>query len=186
MEHWFGLRRLSFKFLFVQGSVIFLGKPYRIATQIPTNKFRMMIRIDSFPSFVTSKAVFDTKRITAYGTEWFVTILLCKYCQTSNKYIDVNSSSPEQPEFFATFVYGTRSDGKECSFDVEATVKFKRPPTAKEFRFSHKFCFNLTTNFFGWGGCSTVSRIDVILALLFVVIFFYHKFSIFWTRARAI
>ena len=103
-----------------------------------------MIRINNFPTFVTSKAVFDTKRINAYGTEWFVKILLCKYCQTNKVYIPVTPSSIDPPETLGAFVCGMRRDRKECSFDVDATFKFKQPATASEYQLSHKFSFNST------------------------------------------
>ena len=141
--------------------MIFLGKPYRIATQFPTNKFQVMIRIDSFPSFVTSKAVFETERITAFGTEWYISIELYKYCQISKANILVTPSSIDQPEALAAFVCGRRNDRKECSFDVDATFKFKRPSTAREFRYSHKFSFNSAKNCASWGD-RQFARIDVI------------------------
>ena len=153
------------KIEFLRASVFkvqcFLGKPYQIATQIPTNKFQMMIRINNFPSFVTSKAVFDTKRINAYGTEWYIRIFLCKYCQTSNEHKIVKSTSTDQPETLGAFFCGTRSDGKECSFDVDFTFKFKRSSTAREMRFSENFSFNSTENLDAWG-CVDFSTIDVI------------------------
>ena len=147
--------------------MIFLGKPYHIATQFPTTKFQQLIRINNFPTFVTSKAVFDTKRINAYGTEWFVKILLCKYCQTNNKYIDV-TSSPDQlePETLAAFVCGIRSDRKECSFDVGATFKFKQSDSVQQRRYFHRFCFDSTKDYYDWGYLDFV-RIDVIFALFY-------------------
>ena len=142
--------------------MIFLGEPYQIATQFPTTKFQQMIRINNFPSFVTSKADFDTKRINAYGTEWYVKIPLYKYCQTSKEYIHVTSSSPDQPETLGVFVHGIRSDQNECSFNVEATFKLRGISTAKQERYSHKFCFTSTKNLDTWS-YRNFKRIDVIL-----------------------
>ena len=134
----------------------------------------MMIRIDSFPSFVISKDQFDTKRINAYGTEWHINIQLYKYCQTYKKFIHVTPSSPDQPETLAAFVCGRRSDRKECSFDVDATFKFKRPTTAQENRLSHKFCFNSTKQYDSWGSYG-LAGIDVIF-VIHTISPFDHKF----------
>ena len=142
--------------------MIFLGEPYQIATQFPTIKFQVMSRINNFPSFVTSKAEFDTKRINAYGAEWFIAIEWYKYCQTGKKYIHVTSSSPDQPETLGVFLYGIRSDQKECSFVVEATFRLKQKSTAREWRYSHKFCFTSTKNCDSLG-YRNFERIDVIL-----------------------
>ena len=126
-----------------------------------------MIRIDRFPSFVTSKAEFNTKRINAYGTEWYIAIELFKYCQTRNKYKIVKSTSPDQPETLGVFVYGRRRDQKECSCFVEATFKLRHISTAAEWRYSQKFCFTSTKNCESWGS-RQFARIDVILASFFV------------------
>ena len=108
------------------------GNHYLTSSEIlrrPTSrtKFSILVRIENFPSFVTSKAEFNTKRITAYGTEWYISIKLCKYCQTSKEYIRATPSTTDQLETLGAFVCGTRSDRKECSFDVGATFKFKNP-----------------------------------------------------------
>ena len=147
-----------------------------------------MVRIDNFPLFVTSKAVFDTKYFNAYGTEWYITISLYKYCQTRKGQKRVTSSSVnDQPETLGAFVYGTRSDRKECSFDVDETFKFKRPSTALEVQYSHKFSFGLTKHFDSWGS-RQFARIDVILILPFFCQFFdiFINFRIFWTSTMAI
>ena len=84
-----------------------------------------MIRIDDFPSFVASKDVFNTKRINAYGAEWYIAFELCKFCQTNNEHKFLKSISTDQPETLGVFVVGRRSDQKECSFNVEATFKLR-------------------------------------------------------------
>ena len=132
-----------------------------------------MVRIDNFPLFVTSKAVFDTKYFNAYGTEWYITINLYKYCQTSKEQKHVTSSSVnDQPETLAAFVCGRRSDLKECSFDVDAIFKFKRPLTAPKYRYSQKFIFNSINQYCESWGYTKVARIDVILTLSFFINFF--------------
>ena len=166
--------------------MIFLGEPYQIATQVPTTKFQQMIRINNFLSFVTSKAEFDTKRINAYGAEWYIAIEWYKYCQTGKEYIPVTSSSPDQPDTLGVFVHGIRSDQKECSFNVEATFKLRGISTAKQERYSHKFCFTSTKNLDTWG-YRNFKRIEVILLYRF---FFpalsTTNFRIFWTWRMAI
>ena len=124
----------------------------------------MMIRIDRFPSYVISKAEFDSKPISAYGAEWYINIRLYKYYQTDKKYIHVTSSSLDQPETLAAFVFGRRRDRKECSFNVDATSKFIQPDTAQEDMESHKFVFSSTKQCIGWGR-PEFARIDVFLTL---------------------
>ena len=125
-----------------------------------------MVRIDKFPSFVTLKTEFNTKHFNAYGTEWYISIQLYKYCQTSKEHKRVTSSSiNDQPETLGAFVYGTRSDGKKCSFDVDANFKFKRPSTAGGRRYSsEKFSFN-STKHNDARGYIQFGLIDVILTL---------------------
>ena len=149
-----------------------------------------MIRIDDFPSFVTSKDLFNSKSINAYGAEWDIAIQLLKYCQccqTNNDHILVNSTSTDQPETLGVFVYGVRSDQKECSFVVEATFKLKHISTAREWRYSHKFCFTSTENCDSWG-YRDFMRIDVILLIIFCQLFWLLtiNFRIFWTSTKAI
>ena len=146
-------------------------------------QFSILVHIENFPSFVTSKAEYDSVSINFNNTEWYVRIELYKFYQESNEYIRVTPSSADQPETLAAFVCGERSDQKECAFDVDATFKFKQP--AREDRESHKFCFNLTKHYDSWG-YRKLARIDVILDLLFVVIFFTVNFRIFWTFEMAI
>ena len=149
----------------------------------------MMIRIDRFPSYVISKAEFDSEPISAYGAEWYINIRLYKYCQTDKKHIHVTPSSPDQPETLAAFVCGRRSDRKECSFDVDATFKFKQPTTAQENRFSHKFVFDSTNQHYDSWGSYGLAGIDVIFVILLAVILLALmtiNFRIFWTSAMAI
>ena len=110
----------------------------------------------------------------------------------SNKkdYIPVTSSSPDEPETLGAFLWGVRSDRKECSFDVDATLKFKRPSTASEFRDSNsdKYCFNSTNRYrcVAWG-YPNLARINVILLCNFLSPFCLTiNFRIFWTSAMAI
>ena len=146
-------------------------------------QFSILVYIENFPSFVTTKAEYESVSINFNNTEWFVTINLYKYCQTNKGNIRVTPSSPDQPETLAAFVCGRRGGQKECSFDVDAIFKFKQP--AREDRESHKFCFNSTKHYDSWG-YRKLARIDVILDLLFVVIFFTINLRIFWTFAMAI
>ena len=126
-----------------------------------TIKFSILVHIEHFHSFVTSKAEYESVSINFNNTEWYIKIRLYKYCQTSKEDIRVTSSSSDQPETLGAFVCGKRSDRKECSFDVEESFKFKRPTTAQENRESHKFCFNSTKQYESWG-YRNFAKIDVI------------------------
>ena len=150
-----------------------------------TMKFSILVHIKNFHSFVTSKAEYESVSVNFNDTEWYICIQLYKYCQTDKKNLLVTPLSPEQPETLGLFLCGRRSDQKECSFDVGATFKFKRPRTAQKNRISNKFCFNLT-NHDESRGERRFGRIDVILALSFFLNFFYVNFRIFWTRPMAI
>ena len=127
----------------------------------------MMIRIESFPSFVISKAQLESKRINAYGTEWYVKIGLYKYCQTSKKYIRVTSSSSDQPETLGAFLCGRRSDQKECLFIIDKTFKFKQDSADPEYwsSSSNKFVFNSTNHYHNSWGYFNLARINVIFTL---------------------
>ena len=77
--------------------LIFLGQPYQIATMTnePINKtqLQLQIRIDDFPSFVDSKANYETKAGTFEYVDWFIVIDLNKYRQESKSYITLSSTS---------------------------------------------------------------------------------------------
>ena len=152
-----------------------------------TIKFSILVRIEHFPSFVISKAKYKSFSINFNNTEWFIMIRLYKCGQTSNDDICVTSSSTEQPETLGAFLCGKRSDRKECSFDVNAIFKFKRPSTAMELRFSHKFNFNSTEHYYDSWGSRKSARINVILLYHFLSIFCLTvNFRIFWTSAMVI
>ena len=127
-------------------------------------QFSLLIHIENFPSFITSKAKYESKRITVNNTEWYIHLNLKKYCQTGKEYIRVPPSSLEQPETLAAFVYGERRDGKECSFDVKATFNFKQPETVDEGIdeevVAHKFSFCASSTKFNWG-LPKLAKIDV-------------------------
>ena len=144
-----------------------------------------MIRIENFPLFVTSKAEFESERINAYGTEWFIHIQLYKYCRTSKEYILVNSSSSNKPETLSAFLCGRRSDRKKCSFDVDKTFMFKQESADRENwgSISHKFGFDSTNYYAAWGYYD-IARIDVILFYQFLTLII--NFRIFWTSEKAI
>ena len=133
----------------------------KILKQSTQRTIQFSILVENFHSFVTSKAEYESVSINFNNTEWYIYVQLFKYCLTSKEYIRITSSSTEQPETLGVFVCGRRSDQKECSFDVDETFKFKRPLTAKEVRYSHKFNFNSTRNLDSWGS-RQLSRIDVI------------------------
>ena len=115
------------------------------------NTLSLLIRIDNFPSFVTSKARHNTRDIILNNnTRWYFLVAagMRKYCQTSEKYICINTDTSDQPETLGAFVIGK---GIDCSFDVVAKFKFKKPhPLDAKNEFTIKFCFNSSNND-GWG-----------------------------------
>ena len=123
-----------------------------------------MMRIDDFPSFVTSKAEYETKPMKVYGTEWRIRVYVCKYCPANKKTIHIFPSSPDQPETLGAYVCGIRRDHKECSFDLDASFQLKSSSTTRELRYSHKFVFNSTDYYNSWG-FPEFGKIDVFLAL---------------------
>ena len=122
-----------------------------------------MIRIEGFSSFVASRNEFNSNRISVGGKdkcEWDISLQFCRYNRIRKEFFCVISSSPE-PETLGAFVCGTRSDQKECSFDVDAIFRFKRPSTAPDCRYSHKFDFNSENRHYDSWGYWDLARIDV-------------------------
>ena len=108
----------------------FLGQPYQIATS-STDKMQLQteICIDDFPSFVKSKAISETKAGTFDGVNWFIVIDLSKYCQESKRYITLNSTSSDTPEFLGIYFYCESNPNASTSrrfFSIDASIKFKR------------------------------------------------------------
>ena len=140
MANGFRIKRLSIGICFSLSHLllvaIFLDKPYQVATNfgIPEIRFQIGIRIENFPSFVVSKTKYYTDEIIVNDTEWYIRLSLMKYCQNENKYIFVTPSSNEQPENLVAFIFGRRSDRKDSSFIVYASINFKQPPTPVRFR----------------------------------------------------
>ena len=119
------------------------------------NKLSLLIRIDNFPSFVTSKARHCTRNIIVNNTHWSIILDLRKYCQISAKYIHINAKTSDQPETLGVFVNGKGEKGINCSFDVVAKFKFKQPhPLDNGNEFTKIVCFNLSNGYgvaVGWG-----------------------------------
>ena len=137
----------------------------KILKQSTNRTIEFSILVENFPSFVTSKAEYKSVSTYFNNTEWYISIEWFKYSQTSKQNIYVTPSSSDQPETLGAFVYGRRSDQKECSFNVGAIFKFKQPLRAENFgHFSHKFIFN-STNDYDARGSRAVARIDVFLTL---------------------
>ena len=143
----------------------FLDKPYQIATNFGTRKtqFQIGIRIGNFPSFVTSKADYDTDDVIVNDTEWCIELRLNKYCQNEKKYIHVTPSSSDQPEALGAYILGSRNDEKDSSFIVNATFTFKQPLMSGGFRTpARRFDLNATNDFHQGWGVSAIAKIDVI------------------------
>ena len=133
------------------------------------NKLSLLIRIDNFLSFVTSKASYYTRNIIVNNTRWSIVVGMTKYCQTSSKYIWINADTSDQPEALAALIKGKREkESIDCSFDVEAKFKFKQPhPMDDENEFTKKFCFNSSNGYaFSWG-FGNLSEINVVFTFFF-------------------
>ena len=142
-----------------------LDKPYQIATNfgIQKTQFQIWIRIENFPSFVSSNADYDTNGVIVNGTEWFIGMRLTKFCQNERKYIHITPSSSDQPKTLGACIFGTRSDEKDSSSIVNATFKFKQPSTAKEFRIlGRRFNLNTANGYHQGWGVNEMAKIDVI------------------------
>ena len=133
------------------------------------NKFSLLIRLEHFPTYVTSKGVFLTRNINVNKTRWYIFISLRKYCQTSGKHIIITPDSSDQPETLGAHIYGSHSIKKDCSFDAEAQFKLKQVPTANDHNFTRKFCLNSSNNYACCRGTSKLAKIEV----AFIFAFFY-------------
>ena len=127
------------------------------------NKLSLLIRIDNFPSFVTSKAHLYTRDIILNNnTRWNILVGLTKYCQTSEKYILINAETSDQPETLGVFVNGKGEKGINCSFDVVAKFKFKQPhPLDIGNEFTLIVCFNSSNGYGVAVGFSHLAEINV-------------------------
>ena len=101
-------------------------------TNEPINKtqLQLQIRIDDFPSFVDSKANYETKAGTFEDVDWFIVIQLSKYCPESKSFITLNSTSSDTPEFLGIYIYCKDNPNPNAPsgtfFYIDAIVKFKR------------------------------------------------------------
>ena len=117
--------------------IILLGLSYQIAVATSSTdktllKIQTAIRIDDFPSFVNSKAKYETKAGTVNGIEWRIVVELRKYCRKSKRYITLNSSSPGSAEILN--IYCVNAPAPFCSlFYLDAVLKFKRTRFSKKF-----------------------------------------------------
>ena len=136
------------------------------------NKLSFLIRLEHFPTYVTSKGVFCTRDFNINNTRWFISIELRKYCQTSGKYIIITPDSSDQPETLGAYIHGERhyrytGIDKEYSFDVEAQFKFKQVPTANIYNFSRKFCLNSLNEYTTNWGKPKLAKIEVAFIFAF-------------------
>ena len=127
-------------------------------------RFQIGIRIENFPSFVSTKVRYYSDDVIVNDTKWYIALSLTKYCKNEKKYIHVTPSSNDQPEALGAGIFGKRSDAKDCSFIVNAPFKFKQPSQSqvKGFRFfGRKFCLNTTNNYHQGWGIDKIAKIDV-------------------------
>ena len=119
------------------------------------NKLSLLIRIGNFPSFVTTKARYFTG-IIVNNIRWYISV-------STRKCRNVNETS-DHPESLAAYILGRGEEGIDCSFDVEAKIKFKNP--LDENKFKKKFCFNSSNGYeAGWGSLE-LTKINVIFTFL--------------------
>ena len=136
------------------------------------NKLSLLVRIDQFPAFVTSKACCFAEGININNTRWYISIDLRKYCQTSGEYIKITPDSADQPEKLGAFIHASRHHvKKDCSFDVEAQFKFKHVPTARGANFTCKFCLNSSNNYTCGCGTPRLAKIEVAFTFAFFIKF---------------
>ena len=134
------------------------------------NKLSLLVRIDQFPAFVTSKACCFAEGININNTRWNISIKLRKYCQTSGEYIRIMPDSSDQPETLGAYIHGSRNHaGRYGSFDVEAQFKFKQVPTANCYNFTHKFCLNSSNEYKYNYGTSKLAKIEVAFTFAFFI-----------------
>ena len=154
-----------------------LGKEYFASIDVlkhescTLNKLSLLIRIDNFPSFVTSKGFDYTRYIIVNNTRWYIVVGMTKYCQTSAEYIWINADTSDQPEALAVEIEGKREkESIDCAFDVVTKFKFKQPhpmDDENEFTFNSKFFFN-SSNGYKDALCFTdLAEINVIFTLFF-------------------
>ena len=134
-----------------------------VSYTLTKNKLSLLIRIDNFPSFVTSKARLYTRDIIVNNTRLFIVVGMTKYCQTSAKYIWINAKASDHPEILAAYIIGRGEEGIDCSFDVVAKFKFKQPhPMDVENGFTKKYCFNSSNGYKDGWGFFQLAKINVI------------------------
>ena len=150
-----------------------------VSYTLTKNKLSLLIRIDNFPSFVTSKASYNTRNIIVNNTRWCILVDLTKYCQKSKKYILINAETSDQPESLAAVIKGKREkESIDCSFDVEAKIKFKQPhPMDDEKMSTRKFCFNSSNGYADGLGSGDLAKINVV----FTFFFYNFKCTLFLT-----
>lgn len=138
-------------------------------TSFTKNKLSLLIRIDNFPAFVSSKADCHTRAITINNVRWFIALNFAKFYQTSGKY-DLIKQESDKAEILTAFLIGVgagRSVNKDCTFDVEATFKFQNRPWIDQKTINNKFYFS-AKNEYQARALLELARIEV----NFIIIFF--------------
>ena len=140
------------------------------------NKFSLLIRLKHFPLLATSKGVFYTRDIHINNTRWYISTAFLKFCQTSGEYIRIMSDSFYQPETLGFFIHGSRHHvvEKDCSFDVEAQIKFNQVQTARGYNFTRKFCLNSSNEYEQNRGIPNLAKIEVAFIFAFFIKFKFY------------
>lgn len=141
-------------------------------TSFTQNKLSLFIRIENFPTFVTSKAKYISRYINVNNTQWCIHIWL-----TDGTYNNITqaSSDQDQPKFLFIGVCGKveKSLCKECSFNVTAKFALKQHATATT-EATCKLCFNASNQY-----KNGFSLIKLKLDVTFYFILFSYFFRIF-------
>ena len=74
-----------------------------------------------------------------------------------------------QPETLGFFIHGSRHHvvEKDCSFDVEAQIKFNQVQTARGYNFTRKFCLNSSNEYEQNRGIPNLAKIEVAFIFAF-------------------
>lgn len=93
----------------------------------------MMLRIDNFHSFATSNAKYKTSEINVNNIECFISVELCRFCETSKRHITLSpSSAADSAEFLAIYVHGKKMDEKKSPSIFDIMIKFARSSFSKK------------------------------------------------------
>ena len=130
-------------------------------------KLSLLIRIDNFPLFVSSKAEYHSRCIVVNKIRWYIYMDLRQRFNTGDGTINlcITPESPGQPDTLGAYLCGDASLCKNCAFDVVGKFKFKHAPTVVEREVKHKFDINKSNSFHDFNGFSDLAKINVVVTI---------------------